>query len=211
MKGRIRDMRKKLRMSQTKLAKKMQTSMVTIRRYESGETMPDAGFLKKLISLFNVNPTWLLTGEQEMFLSVQERRSLKIPVISFRVSAKFPKVIEDEQIQDYLHLPSEEVFRIDSVSQISVFVMKVQGRNMSPVVRDKEYVVFLSADADSVNSGDIVVVKNEWNELILKRFRAKYGESFLLNDNPEYIEIVKPDKEYTVVGKVIKKVTVQDS
>ena len=109
--------------------------------------------------------------------------------------------LKDEQIQDYLCLPFGE-------TPSNSMAVKVKGHGMSPTIKDGEYVIFLPANMSSVRSGDIVVVRNEWNELILKRFREKYGEMFLTSDNPEY-PTFKANEEYTIVGKVVKKVNIQ--
>jgi len=39
----------------------------TLARYESGERLPDSGFLEAVCKEFKVNPAWLLTGEGPMF------------------------------------------------------------------------------------------------------------------------------------------------
>jgi len=109
--------------------------------------------------------------------------------------------LKDEQIQDYLCLPFGE-------APSNSMAVKVKGHSMSPTIKDGEYVIFLPANMSSVRSGDIVVVRNEWNELILKRFREKYGEMFLTSDNPEY-PTFKANEEYTIVGKVVKKVNIE--
>ncbi|MBW1976292.1 MAG: hypothetical protein JRI45_12165 [Deltaproteobacteria bacterium] len=126
-----------------------------------------------------------------------------VPVINLQVSAGFPEMpLEDEQIQSYLYLPFGE-------APSDAIAVKVKEHSMSPSIEDGEYVIFLPAGMTDVKSGDIVLVRNEWNELILKRFREKFGEMFLSSDNPEY-PTIKPNEEYTIVGKVIKKVTVQN-
>jgi len=215
--ARLRQMRKILNLTQQDLADALETTVASIRRYEYDTTQIPKKIAFALKGLFGVNPTWLLTGEGEMFSSADEKpisrkvlrafpqakAVLPVPVINLQVPAGFPEMpLEDEQIQSYLYLPFGE-------APSDAIAVKVKGHSMSPTIEDGEYVIFLPAGMTDVKSGDIVIVRNEWNELILKRFREKYGEMFLVSDNPKY-PTIKPNEEYTIVGKVIKKVTVQN-
>jgi len=216
-KARLRQVRTILNLTQQELAEALGVTVTSIRRYEYGTTQISKKTAFALKGLFGVNPTWLLTGEGEMFLPTEDgptpekilrafpqtRGVLPVPVINLQVPAGFPEMpLEDEQIQDYLYLPFGE-------APSDAIAVKVKGHSMSPTIEDGEYVIFLPAGMTDVKSGDIVIVRNEWNELILKRFREKYGEMFLVSDNPKY-PTIKPNEEYTIVGKVIKKVTVQN-
>ena len=214
---RFKKFRAAMRLSKKELAEALGVSTLTIRRYETGITQIPQTTAFALKALFGVNPTWLLTGEEEMFSPADEKptpqeilrafpqaRAVRpVPIINLQVPAGFPEMpLEDEQIQDYLYLPFGE-------APSNAMAVKVKGHSMSPTIKDGEYVIFLPAGISDVRSGDIVIVRNEWNELILKRFREKYGEMFLSSDNPEY-PTFKPNEEYTILGKVIKKVTVQN-
>jgi len=215
--ARLKQVRKILNFTQQELAEALGITVTSIRRYEYDTTQISKKTALALKGLFGVNPTWLLTGEGEMFLPTEDRPTpekilqaspqtrgvLPVPVINLQVPAGFPEMpLEDEQIQDYLYLPFGE-------APSNAMAVKVKGHSMSPTIEDGEYVIFLPAGMSDVRSGDIVIVRNEWNELILKRFREKYGEMFLVSDNPKY-PTIKPNEEYTIVGKVIKKVTVQN-
>jgi len=215
--ARLKQVRKILNFTQQELAEALGITVTSIRRYEYDTAQISKKTALALKGLFGVNPTWLLTGEGEMFLPTEDRPTpekilqafpqtrgvLPVPVINLQVPAGFPEMpLEDEQIQDYLYLPFGEV-------PSDAMAVKVKGHSMSPTIEDGEYVIFLPAGMSDVRSGDIVIVRNEWNELILKRFREKYGEMFLVSDNPKY-PTIKPNEEYTIVGKVIKKVTVQN-
>lgn len=49
--------------AQEEFAEKMQVSKSTVSNYERGVRIPDAEYLIKICKTYNVNPTWLLTGE----------------------------------------------------------------------------------------------------------------------------------------------------
>ena len=67
-----------------------------------------------------------------------------------------------------------------------------------PIRRD--YVLFIN-DGE-IKNGDVVVVNNEWGESMIKRFRLKDGEPYLVSDNPEYPGF-RPNEYYRIIGKVI--------
>ncbi len=58
---RLRELRGEL--TQTEFADKMGVVSKTVRRYETGETLPDGAFLLRLKTIFNADPTWVLLGE----------------------------------------------------------------------------------------------------------------------------------------------------
>ena len=225
---RIHILRRRLKLSQQELAEKLGFGKraTTISDWERGKVYPRLSVLQKLIELFNVNPTWLLTGQGEMFLSEQqskaeeEKQALQdseesvrkflaehpqtiplrpIPVINLQVPAGFPEMpLQEEQIIDYLYLPLNDIPR-------RAIAVQVKGESMSPTIRDGDIVVFEPVPVN-IYSGDIVIVRNEWGELMLKRYREKDGEVFLTSDNPEY-PTVKPNENFRVVGKVLEAVT----
>jgi len=65
---RFRQIRKALNFSQEDFADKLDVNASSIRNYEAGRQKPEK-LASKLSELFNVNPTWFLTGQGEMFLS----------------------------------------------------------------------------------------------------------------------------------------------
>ena len=64
---RIKDLRRKLRISQADFARKVEISKTTVCHYESGQRVPDSNLTAKICSEFKVNVEWLLTGKGEMF------------------------------------------------------------------------------------------------------------------------------------------------
>ena len=54
-----------------------------------------------------------------------------------------------------------------------------------------------------MRNGDLIIARNEWNELLLRRLRSKEDQILLTSDNPEY-KPVTPNKHYKIVGKVIR-------
>lgn len=60
------------------LSKKLGVTQPTIKKLETGATLPNGKVLIPLLELFNVNINWLLGGKGEMFLSDHTSSSQKI-------------------------------------------------------------------------------------------------------------------------------------
>lgn len=184
----------------TELAKYLGISQSTVSTWKSRNSLDYELVIAKCK---HVNLHWLLTGEGEMFRKGGDHPELipvaAVPIISAEAPTGFPSLPpEKDRIEDYLYVPG--------VPENS-YALKVRGDSMLPTIRDGDYVIFVPTT--EVKSGDIVIVRNEWNEVVLRRYRVKNGEVFLTSDNPEY-PTVKPNDEYRIIGRVVKKVRVEE-
>ena len=64
---RLRTAREGKDMDQNTLAVKTGVVTRTLQRWEKGEQVPDGIAITKIAKVTNVQPTWLLTGEGEMY------------------------------------------------------------------------------------------------------------------------------------------------
>ncbi|MDL2263678.1 helix-turn-helix domain-containing protein [Synergistaceae bacterium OttesenSCG-928-I11] len=69
MKERLRDVRKKLGMSQTEFAQKLGLTQTSLSMIESGKTKLTEKNVRLLLVTFNVNEKWFRNGQGEMFNS----------------------------------------------------------------------------------------------------------------------------------------------
>lgn len=76
MKDRIRELRKKLGLTQQALADVAGIKRNTVAQYEMGRNEPTNAVITLICKTYSVNETWLRTGEGEMF--VQRTRSQEI-------------------------------------------------------------------------------------------------------------------------------------
>lgn len=67
MDTRIKELRKSLKLSQTDFGKQLGVSRDVINNIENKRVAPTEPIIKLLVSEFNVNRTWLETGEGNMF------------------------------------------------------------------------------------------------------------------------------------------------
>lgn len=64
---RIRELRERLNISQTEFAENLGSGRGIIKNIEEGRTLPKPQLIDLIARVFNVNRTWLETGEGEMF------------------------------------------------------------------------------------------------------------------------------------------------
>lgn len=67
--GRVKAIRKELRLKQTEMAEKLGTFYSYISAVEKGKANPGHGFFFKISTIYNVNLNYLFHGKGEMFLS----------------------------------------------------------------------------------------------------------------------------------------------
>ena len=78
---RFKQVRKVLGISQKEFANTLGIGLTTLKDYEKGKFPPKTEVIQKLTHLFNINPTWLLTGQGSMFLEVEEPKDDKERII----------------------------------------------------------------------------------------------------------------------------------
>ena len=70
MNERIKNLRVTLDMTQKEFADALGTTRDNVSGYEIGRRNPSEGMISLIVKTFNVNETWLRTGEGEMFCEV---------------------------------------------------------------------------------------------------------------------------------------------
>lgn len=76
MKDRIKKVRKKLDLTQQEFADKLGLKQNTIATYEIGRTNPSDQAIISICREFDVNESWLRTGEGEMFEQLSDKEKL---------------------------------------------------------------------------------------------------------------------------------------
>lgn len=77
MKERLKKLRKeKLKISQQKMAEKLNITQATYARYELGTTIPTDRVIADICREFNANEDWLRTGEGSIFREMTEKEEI---------------------------------------------------------------------------------------------------------------------------------------
>lgn len=77
-------MRNKLGFNKSQLSQCIQSTPSIIGEIESGKREPSKNILIKLLSMYNVNINWLLSGEGEMFIANSKLAARRPPDVSVR-------------------------------------------------------------------------------------------------------------------------------
>ena len=67
MKNRLKEIRRHNKLSQTAFGKEVGVTLSSVQKWESGENAPTSPVRFVICDKFNINRTWLETGEGEMF------------------------------------------------------------------------------------------------------------------------------------------------
>jgi SOS-response transcriptional repressor LexA len=165
--------------------------------------------LRRICLEFAVNFEWLKNGEGKIYeISPMTGDQFRLPgswpakVVPVPLLGSVPAGIPAEAATDvieYVPVPVEHLHG-------QCFCLRVRGFSMSPTVEDEETIV-VCPDAP-IRDKDIVVVTNEFGDVMLRRYRlANDGRPWLLSDNPQYGKVA-PGPDYRIVGRVMMKVTV---
>lgn len=73
---RIRELREQLKISQTEFAERLGSGRGIIKNIEEGRTAPKPQLIDLIARVYNVNRTWLETGEGEMFADMSRTEKL---------------------------------------------------------------------------------------------------------------------------------------
>lgn len=99
MKDRIRRIRKDMVMNQTEFGSAIGVSLAAYSKYETGKVIPDKPVRLLICQKFNVNETWLETGEgdpyKEGLIPCLVHALQQMPDVQAMLEAKLPKVSDD--------------------------------------------------------------------------------------------------------------------
>jgi SOS-response transcriptional repressor LexA len=169
--------------------------------------VPDGVSITKIARATGVQPTWLLTGEGEMYplpsrpdnvyslpMTVRKKsRLVELPLISAVPAGKVATMFHPDHVDDYV--------TVDDVRDPGAFALRVKGNSMSPRIEDGD-VVIVSPQAEARN-GDICVVRVEGEDTLKKvKFEGTYVH--LIPLNPEYEPVTVRRKDVNFVWKVVK-------
>ena len=205
---RLRSARENKELDQTTLAEKVGVVTRTLQRWEKGEQVPDGISITRIAKVTGVQPTWLLTGDGEMYPpppgrpgnvyslpSVPKRRGrlVELPLISSVPAGKVSTMFHPDHVDNYV--------TVDDVKDPGAFALKVKGNSMAPRIEDGDVVIV--SPAQEPRNGDVCVVRvNDEDTLKKVKFEGSYVHLIPLNPDFEPITVKKRDLNF--VWKVVK-------
>jgi len=204
---RMREARENKQMDQATLAGKVGVVTRTLQRWEKGEQIPDGLSITKIAKATNVKPTWLLTGEGEMYgspsrpenvfpLSTATQRKtplVDLPLVSSVPAGKVATMFHPDHVDSYV--------TVDDVKDPQAFALRVKGSSMAPRIEDGDIVVI--SPQQEPHNGDICVVRVN-DEDTLKKVKFEGNYIHLIPLNPEFEPVTVKKKDVNFVWKVVK-------
>jgi len=189
----LKELRKKYNITQSKLAEKLSLSRSTIAMYETDGSSPDLHTLKMIADFFNVSVDYLLEREKP------KSKGVKIPVLG-TIPAGVP-IEAIEEILDYEEI-TEDLARTGDF-----FALKVSGDSMSPQILENDIVIIKKQDtcenndvcAVIVNGFDATLkrVKKDTNGIMLVPYNRSYEPTYYSNEQVISLPI-------KIIGKAIE-------
>ncbi len=198
--NRIKELRKKQKITQEKMSKKIGVARSTLSMYEIEKSEPDNATLLKLADFFGVSVDYLLgreTSEEDKKIQsiggFDVPDKYLIPVVGKVVAGK--PIESPEYIEGYVY--------IEKHPADNYFALRVSGDSMinAGIVPGALLIVHKQNYADN---GDIIVASID-GESTVKRYKESSGAVFLMPENSAYSPILITDKnEFYIFGKVVE-------
>lgn len=194
-------------MDQGTLADKAGIVTRTLQRWEKGEQVPDGVMLTKLARATGVTPSWMLTGDGEMYphpgrpenvfplqsISKGRQRMAELPVISAVPAGRVNTLFHPDYAEDFV--------TVADLKDPQAFALKVKGSSMAPRIEDGDIVIV--SPQQEARSGDICVVRVN-GEDTLKKVKFEGAYIHLVPLNPEFEPVTVKKKDVNFVWKVVK-------
>ena len=197
---RIRELRRRLQLTQEGLGKFAGVSKSAVSQWERGITEPERDALLAMQRSRGINPEWVAHGKGECLLTGYEQQVVpiepaarKIPLINY-IQAGHPK----ELIDDYAAgTGMEKVTIYGEVAERCgpyCFALKIEGDSMLPDFKPGDVVI---VDPDVPHRpGDIVVAKLDRGETAtLKKYRSRGYD----DEGREIFELVPLNNDYHTI------------
>ena len=183
--NRIKELRKKQKITQEKMSKKIGVARSTLSMYEIEKSEPDNATLLKLADFFGVSVDYLLgreTSEEDKKIQsiggFDVPDKYLIPVVGKVVAGK--PIESPEYIEGYVY--------IEKHPADNYFALRVSGDSMinAGIVPGALLIVHKQNYADN---GDIIVASID-GESTVKRYKESSGAVFLMPENSAYSPIL---------------------
>jgi len=103
--NRIKEIRTALHLNQKEFGELLGVNQRTVSNWETNRNEPSIEILSKITSLWGINPTWLLTGEGEMF--IKKEKPEKIEEKSEALPPELKKALSHPTIRNIALMLSE--------------------------------------------------------------------------------------------------------
>ena len=198
--------------TQVEIAKLLDIRQSSISDAKRRKSVPDS-WLIKLYQLYNLNPNWLLEGEEPQFLGEQRGGALQIrePAEGYGRRPKHYQLPVCSMSRPeggegpWQEISTETVAVPEQFHRSSLVIVRMDENDMEPVIRRGAY-VGIDKDRKSIRSGAIYALDMPVEGLIIKRVLHDTENSRLIlhSENPIFTDQTLPAETMAdrVVGRV---------
>jgi len=179
--ARIREVRKEEGLSQRSFGQRVNVSLPTVTRVETGQRFPDAELLLAIRQAFGSDLNWLLAGEK-----LSDPLAVAVPLLS-RLSRDLNGLAEAKAGNLYLTgFPPESV------------AFRCEDDGYAPRIISGDTVVFVPGIC---KEGNLVVVCDSWGNGVVRQRQLRGGETvYVATDRSAYPPLT--DDQVTCLGRV---------
>lgn len=190
--NRIAELRKKAKLTQTKLAQALGVAQNTVCKWENGYNEPDMKTLLRLSDMFAVSVDYIIGAGLNP-------ESVRIPVLG-DVQAGFPaEAVED--IDDYEEIP------LWMSKQGDHFALRIRGDSMEPRMLQGD-IVIVRRQPDVTNGDVAVIMISDESATVKKVIKSRTGINLVAyNQNYPIMEYSNQEIEempVRILGKVVE-------
>lgn len=220
---RIKDIRKKLKLTQEALSEAINVSRVTVSAWETGDNVPSMDKLYSLAAALNTTVAYLMGETDDPCAKSQQpadpdaispssvheaaEQYIFVPILEMRSCAGMGNGYADIQWDAKGQYPIRKSDVIGYTWQGGALkIIGIDGSSMEPKFHDGDNVLF-TTNLEMLRSGDIVVVVWDGRIYIRGYFNDEEGLTLKpMNPIVPDLHINKGDERLTIVGKVIARV-----
>lgn len=208
MKNNLKELRKRMGLTQYDVAEKIGLSQPQIYKFESGEKKLTLPQMEQFAELYKVSIEELY-GEIKSF-SGEPQNTVTIDIISATPccgSGEDNCGYADEVVGKWV-MPAKDFKELTFSRPKDVKQMRVIGDSMEPTIKDGDYIL---ADI-SHNTFDVdgIYLVRLINGLAVKRLQAGLNDITIHSDNKNYPPITATAGQVVVIGKVIKILNIEN-
>ena len=194
---RLKEARRRKRLSQEELAELVGVTRSTVAKWEIGNRVPKGDHLMKLSDVLGVPPSYFFEGEEkpkwDKNAEYLNSKVIPIPIYGEAQAGSFGGHTTPTP-EEYFPTPD---LMIKGLPPERVFWIRVEGHSMEPVFKPGDLVLVADPSWYEVREGDPVVALNGDGELTVKYYHHDTKNKVVVLEpaNPAYKPIVIPEKE----------------
>ncbi len=174
--SRIRDIRKKRKMTQKQLGEKLGVKHNTISSYEKGTNEPEQDILFRMADILEVSINDFFPYNEEVVLSASNEHTY----FPTAISAGLPLTVDGMTEASKISISDEVLGRYANDREI--FFARISGDSMNNLMQDGSLIAIKPvSNTDELQNGDIVVYSTN-GEYSVKHYH-KYGETLVFKPN----------------------------